>query len=84
MTASPESIEVARRAEELYAQRLRQPLEATHRDLFVAIEPVSGDYFLGKTLRDAGRAARAAHPNRLSYGLRIGHPVAIEIGNCPP
>ena len=26
MTASPESIEVARRAEELYAHRLRQPL----------------------------------------------------------
>jgi hypothetical protein len=72
--------EIARRAEQLYDERLRQELEKDHRNLFVAIEPDSGDYFLGATLSAAIQAARTAHPDRLAFALRIGHPTAVNLG----
>ena len=80
--ASPDSREFVRRAELVYEQRLREILEATHRDYFVAIEPDSGDHFLGRTLSDASAAARQAHPDRRTYVLRVGHPVTVYIGEC--
>ena len=45
--------EFVRKAEAIYAARLRSILEPKHIDEFVAIEPESGDYFLGKTLNEA-------------------------------
>jgi len=69
-----------RRAEEVYASRLRGQLETQHRDEFVAIEPESGDYFLGRTLSEAMGAARRAHPDRLAHAMRIGHRAALHFG----
>jgi hypothetical protein len=80
--AFPDSRELVRRAELIYEQSLKQTLEATHRDYFVAIEPDSGDHFLGPTLSDASAAARTAYPDRRTYVLRVGHPVAVDIGEC--
>ncbi len=80
---SSESWGVARRGEGIFQQRLRGQLEKTHWGLFIAIEPDSGDYFLGRTLEEAIAAARRAHPGRLSYTCRIGFPTAVEIGSCP-
>ncbi len=37
-------------AKRIYAEQLQALLEPQHRDRFVAIEPESGDYFLGDTL----------------------------------
>jgi hypothetical protein len=71
---------IARQAELLYEQRWKDALEKSHRDSFVAIEPVSGDYFLGRTLSEAIGAARKAHPDRLSHAIRIGHTAAIHFG----
>src|SRR3972149_5910198 len=71
---SPQNLDdFVRRAELLYEQKLRAKLEVAHRDEFVAVEPVSGDYFLGKTLSEAIGAAREANPDRLSHALRVGH-----------
>jgi hypothetical protein len=78
--ASEQSIQVARRAQEVYEGKLREELEASNLDDFVAIEPESGDYFLGETLSQAIQAARAAYPDRLPFVLRVGHPTAVEIG----
>jgi hypothetical protein len=72
--------EVARKAEEIYATQLRSILEPRHVDEFVAIEPESGDYFLGKTLSDAIGAARRSHPDRLAHAMRVGHRAAIHFG----
>lgn len=72
--------EFVRRAEAIYANRLAAILEPEHIDAFVAIEPESGDYFLGKTLNDATRAARKAHPNRLTHAMRVGHRAALHFG----
>lgn len=75
-----ETIELARRAEELYEQRLKALLEATHLNEFVAIEPDSGDYFLGSTLSEAAQGLRKAHPGRRGFIMRVGHRAAVHIG----
>jgi hypothetical protein len=69
-----------RRAEEIYATRLRPILEPDHQDEFVAIEPESGDYFLGKTLSEAMGAAHRLHPHRLAHAMRVGHWAALHFG----
>ena len=79
MNAS-ETQQFVRKAEELYESRLRPILEAEHRDEFVAIEPESGDYFLGKTLSEAIAAARRSHPDRLAHTMRVGHKAALHFG----
>jgi hypothetical protein len=68
------------RADRLYQERLRTELERSHLHSFVAIEPESGDYFLGRTLSEASAAASVAHPDRRCCILRVGHPVALHIG----
>jgi hypothetical protein len=82
--ASKRSIELAGRASTIYEQKLKGRLESTNRDDFVAIEPESGDFFLGKTLSEAIQAARAAHPARLPFALRVGHKSTVEIGLADP
>ena len=69
-----------RRAEQIYATRLRTVLEPEHIDEFVAIEPESGDHFFGKTLSEAMGAARRSHPGRLAHAIRIGHKAALHFG----
>jgi hypothetical protein len=74
----------ANSALQIYEERLREPLEASHLHEFCAIEPISGAYFLGQTLSEAGRAARQAYPDRQSHIVRIGHPAAVHIGVLVP
>jgi hypothetical protein len=72
--------EFVSRAEEVYATRLRGILEPAHLDEFVAIEPESGEFFLGKTLSEAIGAARRSHPDRLAHAMRVGHKAALHFG----
>ncbi|MDZ4820287.1 MAG: hypothetical protein SGJ20_15075 [Planctomycetota bacterium] len=78
--AEPDIEQFVRRAEEVYAQRLSQMLEPDHANEFVAIEPDSGDYYLGKTLSEAMGAAHRSHPDRLVHAMRVGHPAALHFG----
>jgi len=48
--------------------------------LTCSIEPVSGDYFLGRSLSEAIGAARKAHPSRLAHAIRVGHQPALHFG----
>jgi hypothetical protein len=80
---SPQSEEVARLGQDLYDRKLRASLEATNPHAFVAIEPQSGDYYLGQSFREAVQKARTAHPGRLSFVVRVGHAAAIHIGVLP-
>ena len=82
--ASEQSTEMARKARAIYEHRLKSKLEVTNPDDFVAIEPESGDHYLGKTLSEAIQAARAAHPQQLSFALRIGHETTVELGVMTP
>jgi hypothetical protein len=73
---------VINQAKNIYNNQLKVALEANHRGQFVAIEPVSGDYFVSDTLDGAVQAARARHPDRLSHTLRVGYPAALHLGNA--
>lgn len=79
MTA-PDIDDVVRRAEGIYATRLRTILEPEHADEFVAIEPDSGDYYLGSTLSEAIAAARRSHPDRVVHAMRVAHKAALHFG----
>ena len=71
---------VIERAKRIYAEQLSAMLERQHLNQFVAIEPESGEFFLGNTFDEAVRSARAKHPSRLSHTIRIGHRTAFHIG----
>jgi len=77
---SAETRSVIDRAKQIYAAQLQDGLEAEHMDRFVAIEPNSGEYFLGDTFDEAVKLARTRFPSRLSHTIRIGHRAAFHIG----
>ena len=64
--------QVVQVAERLYETRFKRELESGHDGEFVAREPETGEYFLGKTLSAAIQAARRVHPTRLPYAMQVG------------
>jgi hypothetical protein len=50
--------------------------ELTEDAVIVAIEPESGDYFVGKTLGRADRAAFEKYPDQWVYYVRVDNPSA--------
>src|SRR5881227_2273662 len=79
---SPEVHSVIQRGHRIYEERLKADLEKSYMHHYVVIEPESGDYFLGQTLSEATARARAAHPNRLGYIMRVGHRAAFHMGGA--
>lgn len=77
---SPKPEDAAREAKRIYEERLRVLLEESHADEFVAIEPISGDHFLARTLSEAIGASRTKYPDRFAHALRVGHKAAIHFG----
>lgn len=74
-----EQTSVASAAREIF-ERIKESLESSHLNEFVAVEPVSGLYFLGATLSEAIGEARLVHPDRLAHAFRIGHPATVHLG----
>ncbi|MFN0118962.1 MAG: hypothetical protein ACKV2V_00510 [Blastocatellia bacterium] len=70
---------LTRRGERLYQTKLKALLEPDFTGMFAAIEPDSGDYFLGKRMMEALDNAEAKHPDKLVYLVRIGSPAAVKI-----
>ncbi len=68
-------------AKRIYSEQLQTVLEPEHRNRYVAIEPESGEYFLGDTFDEAVKSARAKYPSRLSHTIWIGHRAAFQIGS---
>jgi hypothetical protein len=66
--------------ERIYRERLRAVLEPEQVGKFVAIDPQSGQYFLGVSSHEALQAARAALPERVFYLARVGYKAAHRIG----
>ncbi|GAI72658.1 unnamed protein product [marine sediment metagenome] len=46
--------------------------------LIAAIEPETGEWFLGKTLLEAIKKAKQKYPGKIFYSIRIGSPFAHE------
>ena len=78
---SQDTESVAREAKRIYEERLRDALEESHMNEFVAIEPISGEHFLGRTLSEAIGASRTKYPDRLAHAMRVGHKTAIHFGS---
>lgn len=71
---------IADRAKKIYEDRLKSVLEMTEADQFVAIEPESGEHFIGETLSEAIGKSRKKYPERLAHALRVGHNAAVHFG----
>ncbi len=67
------------RGERLYRTKLHDILVPKYTGMFAAIEPDSGDYFLGKRMIEALDNAKAKHPDKLVYLVRIGFPTAVRM-----
>jgi hypothetical protein len=77
---SADTKSVIERAKRLHSEQLQTLLEAQDLNRYVAIEPESGEYFLGDTIDEAVKSARAKYPSRLSHTIWIGHRAALHIG----
>jgi len=77
---SQESRSIAEQARRLYESDLRSVLEQSDRGRFVAIEPTSGEYFVGDTFDAAVNSALDRFPERLTHTIRIGHRTALHLG----
>ena len=75
--------ELGRRCRAIYEAKLKDRLEQTNMDESVAIEPDSGDYFIGKTLAEVAVLAEKASPDRRCLALRVGHDATVYIGAMP-
>lgn len=66
------------RGRRLYETKLKALLEPKHKGEYVAIEPDSGDYYLGHTMSEAYERAVAEHPDKQFYLARVGYRAAIS------
>lgn len=55
---------------------LTNQLEAEHLNRFVAIEPISSEFFVSDTKSEAIGDSRRTYPDRLIHTFRIGHAAA--------
>ena len=55
---------------------IKEELEGQEDAVVVAVEPSSGDYFVGKTLGQADRAAFEKYPDQWVYFVRVADPEA--------
>jgi hypothetical protein len=76
MSATVDPKALATKGEALYATGIKARVEPAHFGEYVAIEVDSGEYFLGRTLIEAGEKARATYPDRVFHFIKIGSPVA--------
>jgi uncharacterized protein (DUF2147 family) len=65
------------KGEEIY-QTLKKEMEDKYKGKFLAIDPESGDYYLGNTSLDAILKGREVHPDAVFYVIRIGLPYVYK------
>lgn len=62
-----------RKAQEIY-DKIKTNMESNHKGEIIAIDPESGEYFLGKTVIEAVMKGRAKYPDRVFHSIRVGYP----------
>ena len=72
--------EIMSRGDRVYEDKLKNRLENNHKGRFVAIEPASGNYFLGDTGSKALWAAHKAMPEKRFFLKRIGYHITHKLG----
>ena len=76
--AVPDSL--VENGETVYETQLRKALEPQHSGEFIAIEPSTARYFLGRTATAALVAAQNAMPDSQFFLTRVGRNSAHKIG----
>ena len=71
---------LAEEGERFYTEHLRAVLEPEQTGRFVAIEPETGRYFVGRNGSEALVAARQAMPESLFYLKRVGYDYTHKMG----
>lgn len=74
---------IAREGSVIY-ERVRKDYETEHLGEFLAIEIESGKVYLAPNSADAMVAARAAHPEKVFYVVKIGFEAAETMANLFP
>jgi hypothetical protein len=69
---------VAASGKKIYDE-LESMLVATSPGQYVAIEPVSKEYFVAKSMGEAITKAKAKYPSRTFYTTAIGKPVRVPV-----
>ena len=77
-SSTPSSL--VREGKAYYDHHLKTELEAHHSGEFVAIDPSSARYFLGRTATAALLAAHSAMPESQFFLTRVGKSTAHKIG----
>ena len=67
-------------AKSIYDNELKERLEHEHFGEIIALDPVSHDYVLGKTLKDVDAACRKRFDSKPVYIFRIGGGGAVRVG----
>ncbi|MBC8229527.1 hypothetical protein H8E77_08275 [bacterium] len=63
--------EFARKAKAIY-ETIRDEMEANYIGKSVAIDPETGDYFIGNTGIEATDKGREKHPDKIFFLVRVG------------
>lgn len=74
------TIEFSAKAQDIYKQ-IKNQLEKDHKEEFIAIEPDSGDYFLGGDQMEAVTKAKKKYPDKIFYLIKIGHEAVITMSS---
>lgn len=69
---------VAANGKKIYGE-LEPTLKVTYPGHYIAIEPVSGEYFIDKTMGTALSKGKARYPDRPFYTTAIEKPVHIPV-----
>jgi hypothetical protein len=67
---------IVKKGEAIYSERLKAKLEKKYFGKMVAIDPDTGDYFIGDTTLEAVKKGRKKHPGTVFHSIRVGYPAA--------
>ena len=73
--------EVAKKGEEIYNTKLKSALEPKEKGKFVAIDVISGEYFLGDSILEALEKAQAKYPDRIFHTIKVGYQGVFEMSS---
>lgn len=63
----------AEKAEQIYDTRYKEEFEKLYKGKIVAIEPESGDCFVGNTKMETAMQGKIKYPDKFFHFVRVGH-----------
>ena len=72
--------DVANRGEAIYQEQIKPLVDPLHYGKFLVIDVETGDYEIGKRMREASKILRERRPKAITYGVRVGFLAAYRMG----